>query len=1066
MSSAITVSTNPFIESLNVVNSGDSVTIYLSPGGSDSGTGSLESPFATLSRAWQRAQEYTIYGDGVLYVTFLGGTYSFTDSSVPSNLYHPQGSNIIIQGDPSAIKQRYLWRVKDYSWDISNISAHGHTGTVNLTTLTALNNDASGHTHGYSASDTNGWAVISNPSISSHGNSQYSYWDSTKNVYWSGLDVHGGVTASDIYANMFFNHGYSYEGALAALGLVQILDATSTTDLKIAFKTANFDPRVPVFAPHTPGSVSSGVGNSTSWHGVASNYPSNRLNDPSGFYGEPSGTVWGSDGSNQYPSKSSLASTDRHISDQPFLMTNFPVVIEKSGKKPIFSVTNGTIRAIQNIMGVAQAYASPNISEKKTKSLSGLFPATSHLNPDADTTSWFSALLQVENSKVGIRHLGVYHAEAGVQATNSTVYTYSPSNLSAAWGSGSEYSVAALGSISNTPVLTAYNVKRAVNAYGSKVELGYEPGADRGVSETHTVEQGCYIQHSYNALNAENGSAVSVRGAVISSVSQSCLPIFSFQVRVPVFSGATAAASTQRCFVYPPVWGGSESSGYYSGFQNTYNGGAVLFKRGSTGITLGYIVSIGGGGTYAEAGQYSVTYDGGAVTPQYWQTLNIWGYRAGSATGLTYCFDGDIRNNSVIGLGTSGNTLEFVAFSANNESGLTAGKLEIGYRAVSVHTAGGTAYIGTTTGSADYPVVSYSNVGSVWNQNNGNSTVRVSGNSSLTVRKHISIVGGEESAICVQDRSVLLAGANTNSTSTNPSRTSAVLLNGCGVYGILCQNNSVANIGTLLVKNGKGQYGTGELCASVGVHCTDSSRVNLCDPYGLMVMVFAPVSTTGAWTANTQSGNVAVGSVVYGNQMYQTVLEAQSNSTIQKAPGYVIVSAFDGGSVQEQTGINNTKSLGFYKNGYSSTIGGFSFIGSTSDSNASASRVSHIWAANTGTVMTRGNWKYGVATGNQYYQWWKTSGTKPSTGGGRTAGVWSTSGENVRKVGWGMIAEHALSSSSQLLVSTGKTTTGGLTYAGVPVGSSPYSVVGASNALQTTTDSYIYSSPASTTTSI
>jgi hypothetical protein len=116
--------------------------------------------------------------------------------------------------------------------------------------------------------------------------------------------------------------------------------------------------------------------------------------------------------------------------------------------------------------------------------------------------------------------------------------------------------------------------------------------------------------------------------------------------------------------------------------------------------------------------------------------------------------------------------------------------------------------------------------------------------------------------------------------------------------------------------------------------------------------------------------------------------------------------------------------------------------------------------------MTRGNWKYGVATGNQYYQWWKTSGTKPSAGGGRTAGVWSTSGENVRKVGWGMIAEHALSSSSQMLVSTGKTTVGGLTYAGVPIGSNPYSIVGASNALQTTTDSYIYSSPASTTTSI
>ena len=36
--------------------------------------------------------------------------------SVPDNLYHPQGSNIIIQGDPTAINQRYLYRVKNYSY--------------------------------------------------------------------------------------------------------------------------------------------------------------------------------------------------------------------------------------------------------------------------------------------------------------------------------------------------------------------------------------------------------------------------------------------------------------------------------------------------------------------------------------------------------------------------------------------------------------------------------------------------------------------------------------------------------------------------------------------------------------------------------------------------------------------------------------------------------------------------------------------------------------------------------------------------------------------------------------
>lgn len=1068
-SSAITVSSNPFVESLKVVNSGDSATIYLSPSGNDtSGNGSFASPFATLTRAWQEAHQYTIYGSGLLYVTFLGGTYAFSDSSVPDNLYHPQGENIIIQGDPAAVKQRYMWRVKDYVWDITNISAHGHTGTVNLTTLSDVNNNAAGHTHGFSVSDTNGWAVISNPSMSSSGNGSYSYWDSANNVYWSGLDGHGGATASDTYSNMFYSHGYSHESAFGALGLVQIIDPnTSTTDLSVAFKNANFDSRVPVFSPYTPGKIESGASNTTPWHSVSNNYPSNRLNNPNGFYGNESGTAWGIGASNQYPLKSSLAATDRHISDQPFLFTNFPVVIEKSGKKPVFSIANANLRAIRNIMGVASTYATPNPTANKTRAVSGLFPANSQMNPDSDTTSWFSALVQAENSRVGIRHLGVFHAEAGIQATNSTVFTHTPSDLSVAWTSGNEYSTASLGNLGNAPVLTAYNVKRGINAYASRVQLGYEPGSDRGVSETHPVEQGCYIQHSYNAINAESGSDVSLRSAVVTSVSQACLPVFSFQIRVPVFAGSTVASSSNRTFAYPSTWGGSESSGYHSGFQSLYKSSVAKFNRGSTGITLGYIVSIGGGGTFSDSGAYTITLGGSPVTPSYWQNLNIWGYRAGDAgSALPYSFDGDIRNNASIGLGLAGNTLEFMAFSDNGETGLTAGQIAIGYRGFAISTASGTTYIGTTTGNADYPVVSYQNVGSHWNSRNENATVRVSNHSSLSVKKNLVVFGGERYSVLVQDQSSLITGVNTDTTDQNTNPSSALMLNGCGQFGVVCKNSSSANLGTVLVKNGKGPYGDNDSCAFSAIHCSDSSSVVLCDPYGILSVVFVPVSTTGAWLRTVATGNTPpVGSVVFSNQMAQCVLETRSNSSIQRVPGYVIVSAFDGGFVQEQVAISSTKALSLYKNTYSSTIGGFSLIGSTSDSDVSATRVSHIWAANTGTLMSRGNWKYGVAASDQYYQWWKTAGTKPTVGGGRTAGVWSSSGEKVRKVGWGMIAEHSLNSSSQQLVSTGAAT-GGLTYAGIPVAGSQYGVNTSSNALLTTTDSYIYTSPPSSTTSI
>ena len=225
---------NASLEQLKVIASGTSVTIYVAPSGLDSNSGlSSTTPVFSLTKAWSLAQQYNITGNGQLYITFAGGTYAYSDAEVPDNLYHPQGGNIIIQGDPTAVKQRYLYRVQNYSWDISRISYHGHTGTVNLTTC-----NAAGHTHGYTAADNNGWVAISNPCLSSAGSPDLTYYDNVTGVWYKGLDARS--TRSALYGDMFFNNGFSYENANGIYGLAQIANASgSSADLQLIFKKSH-----------------------------------------------------------------------------------------------------------------------------------------------------------------------------------------------------------------------------------------------------------------------------------------------------------------------------------------------------------------------------------------------------------------------------------------------------------------------------------------------------------------------------------------------------------------------------------------------------------------------------------------------------------------------------------------------------------------------------------------------------------------------------------------------------------------------------------------------------------
>ena len=172
--------------------------------GSDStGNGSVSSPYATLKAAWTKAQEYIIQGNGRIIIQFQKGIYGYTynpaDRSTnpfPENLYHPQGERITIQGDPEAIKQRYLYTVKDYTWDLSRAAYFGHTGTVNLwyaqhaygyTAASYPSGNGTTH-HGFTGEDVFGYVAISNAAQSVDLNRSY-------------IDLYNAVSTNNKYTN-------------------------------------------------------------------------------------------------------------------------------------------------------------------------------------------------------------------------------------------------------------------------------------------------------------------------------------------------------------------------------------------------------------------------------------------------------------------------------------------------------------------------------------------------------------------------------------------------------------------------------------------------------------------------------------------------------------------------------------------------------------------------------------------------------------------------------------------------------------------------------------------------
>lgn len=524
--------------------------IYIGPAGSDTlGDGTETNPYATLTKAWQVAQNMVIMGNATVYITFLKGFYNITnpDTFFPANLYHPQGSNIIVQGDPRALRQNYLYNVKQYNWDFGVYGHSGHTGTVNLWTRGSTGEYAnSGFTgpgttaHGYTSEDVGLYVAITTPWLSSpvyyydyqnrvYGNRYGSYW----------IPRHSAASHQEsteqAYASLWFGHSprntsiTNHGGQFGIVGVAKIIGATASIyDLQLGFKNANLDARNGSLLGGARGvSIDNGSGVSVPLYGVAGNMPNNQAYYPVGYYGgtygwgrtsgdinagrngwddmrytagATPGTYNGDTDASVYPP---IPASTPHVSDEALLVTNYPVVLHLDGtddyrmSTPIV-MKGAKLKALRNLF-FSQAQYDPVGVPASERRASYSLAATCNL----PTLYSFRACMTLFDSEVAIRHIGIQGLNnpgygACIQLVRSKMTTYDEyDGVDYSIGSGEKpsnygehpYVYARLGSGSNTPVLMINNPSGS-GIYSENSVLNLTAGAypsDADASDRSTI---------------------------------------------------------------------------------------------------------------------------------------------------------------------------------------------------------------------------------------------------------------------------------------------------------------------------------------------------------------------------------------------------------------------------------------------------------------------------------------------------------------------------------------------------------------------------------------------------
>jgi hypothetical protein len=327
--------------------------------------------------------------------------------------------------------------------------------------------------------------------------------------------------------------------------------------------------------------------------------------------------------------------------------------------------------------------------------------------------------------------------------------------------------------------------------------------------------------------------------------------------------------------------------------------------------------------------------------------------------------------------------------------------------------------------------------------------------STLKVRKNLLFTAADNRAVYVSDGSKLLSAPSQNFTvragsDWNSEEVGGLLINGAGNHAVLVRNGSYAGLGSVYAKCFKSYLSDTASTQNTQVVVAAEANsvaefpvvpIGTDNYYESVVGVFSPFGAA-PWSSNSGAlGVVASWALSIRTDAYAFMFRSSKNSSIFVEPNTVaIISAFDGGTGE----WNSSTALNFY------TVEQFSKLGQIPKISQyaypsyplSASQFSHIYSNPDATqkIMSRaGGFKYNLPLSSQYYRWWTITGYQPITLAGRTAGVWSSSGENVRKILFGIITPYTTNTNTAWNATTHSIF---CTCPIVPTANGPYNYVG------------------------
>lgn len=868
---------------------------YVSTSGSDTtGTGTISSPFATLGAAMTAARRFQIFGNATLTIRLLKGEYPI-GSGV--DLYHPQGSNIVIEGDPEAFKQRILWQINQYSWSPQNFAGGGHTGTINLFDPT------SGSTlHGFTAGDSGMYFSVTNAAFGA------------RSGYRTGATT--GIQSSSLYGwqdvgDRFFNHGISYEEGQGILGIGRVLsfvDGGSTA--AVEFKNPNYDSRCPAW--HTNG----GLNNDVPWASVASNYPETQYSKPNGYYGTETWTTI--DGVTAYPLKPAGVA---HNSTDPFLVSYYPVVLrgDYGANTGTLFLRNGSLKAIRNIFFAANQ--SPyTLASGATGATANYSQAISALVDQRLPWTENGVVLAFENANVNIRHLGFYGAGVGIAAHNSRVGIYSAVGMN-----GSEVSYGVPHSLENAPVLCAVQCKHGIMAKNSVIDFTDGSGLSKKYSTNHQ-DASCHL--------STTGRAVELIGSQFKAThlhitGHGDVPKFFCQIVVPVYPGTTAIGGVTQAFLSH-----QNSKSMWDSYPV-----AKLFMQPSAGNEqevgyVNYIVDSSSLSSYSSVNG-STTSATPIITglhPVDYRVYDVYGIKV-APHGLCYMTLADVHYGITSGVPGGTFTIKFygdsVATTVLSEYGVGPSSVYVkgingitmGYTNLSSG-ASAAAFVKTLISSGTNNEYAYCG--------HGNNALSAMDASTVHIAKALVIQNGGYLPVEIRDGSNLVVGdeqvnadsgiVGTDEGDTRNDLIGSVCITGFNKFGVLATDNSFARIGSLFVKhplhtNTSENYPT---TVNNAVRAENNSSVMLGNVY--VVSHIALPSVLGVDGTNGSGLWISVTNTRYGHKDYplarnEGVLGAFRNSSITLSDIGEHIFHFDGGTPQFNFANRNMALLSSGKGG-------------------------------------------------------------------------------------------------------------------------------------------------------